>query len=236
MSKKLTARNVEKSLRSVSTPERAKANEWFFKTGKGQYGYGDKFIGVSVPNQRAIVKQFRDLDLSELKILLHSPFHECRLTSLFILVHQYEQGDSKTKATLTKFYLSNLKYVNNWDLVDSSAHKILGEELINKNREILYKLAKSESMWSRRVAIISTFTFLKDNDFKDALKLAEIYLDDDQDLMHKATGWTLREIGKKSRPTLLKFLDKHHKKMPRTALRYSIEHLSLDLKKKYMAK
>ncbi len=232
----LKAQSISNELSLLGSAKRSEASSWFFKTGPGQYGYGDVFYGVSVPEQRKISKRYKDLDLVEIRKLLKSKIHECRLTALFILILQYENGNETQKNTIYDFYLKNLDRVNNWDLVDSSAHKILGPHLRNRDRSILHELAESKSLWKRRVALISTFAFLKDHDFKDAINLCEIYLDDDEDLIHKATGWTLREIGKVSEPTLTQFLNKHHKAMPRTALRYSIERLDTSQRKKYMKK
>lgn len=219
-----TAKLVERALKARGTAKRAKASAWYFKTGKGQYGYGDVFIGVTVPEQRKIAKQYANLPLSEIKKLLASKFHECRLTALLILVAQFLNADEKTRAKIAKFYLTNIKRVNNWDLVDLSAPYILGKYLFDKDKKILYKLAKSKNIWERRVAILSTFEFIRNGYFNDVYLIAELLLNDTHDLMHKATGWMLREVGKRSRPTLIEFLKKHASHMPRTALRYAIEH------------
>jgi len=227
---------VERELKRAGTNDRAESSAWFFKTGPGQYGHGDLFYGVTVPEQRKIAKNHRELSLSEIKKLLNSKIHECRLTALLILVGKYEKGNEEQKSKICEFYLDNLQRVNSWDLVDTSAHKILGPELRNRDRNILYKLAKSKSLWDRRVALISTFAYLKDHDFKDTLKICEMYLNDEEDLIHKATGWALREVGKVSEPTLIKFLNKNYKRMPRTSLRYSLERLSPELRQNYMKK
>lgn len=205
----------------------------FFKTGPGDYGAGDKFIGVVVPDQRKIAKKYKDLSLIDLQTLLDSPIHEHRLTALFILIFQFKASPQK----IYNFYLKNLKNINNWDLVDSSAPKIMGQYLKDKkNRDILYKLVKSKNLWRRRIAVLTTYTFIKNNDFKDCLKLSKILLNDDHDLIHKATGWMLREIGKIDLSVLLKFLDKNYKKMPRTMLRYSLEKLSETKRQYYLSR
>lgn len=230
----MTAKLIEKLLREKATPQRAKVSIWFFKTAKGQYGYGDKFLGVNVPDQRIIAKRFKNLPLTEIHALLNSPYHECRLTALFILVGLYKKANDTDKSQLAKFYLKNLSRVNNWDLVDSSAPQILGNHLLNRDRKTLYRLAKSKTLWDRRVSIISTFAFIDMHDFEDSLEICEILLNDEEDLIHKAVGWTLREIGKKSKPTLISFLEKHAHEMPRTALRYSLEHFPKKERKHYM--
>ncbi len=219
-----TAVAIEKALKKHGTKTKARSSSWFFKTGKGQYGYGDVFIGVTVPEQRKVAKHFKDLPLPEIKKLLLSKYHECRLTALIILVAQFNAGDEKTREKIAKFYLVNAKRVNNWDLVDSSAPYILGQYLLHKDRSVLYKLVKSKNLWERRIAILATFWFIREGDFKDALAIGETLLSDTEDLMHKATGWMLREVGKRSRPTLVRFLNAHKATMPRTALRYAIEH------------
>lgn len=231
----LTAPRVEEALRKHGAAEKAKNSARFFKTGEGQYGYGDMFIGVTVPEQRKIAKQYKDLSLPELKKLLASKFHECRLTALLILVAQFKAGEERTRENIVKFYLANTKRVNNWDLVDSSAPYILGKYLFDKDRSVLYKLAKSKNLWERRIAILSTFWFIREGDFKDALAMGEMLLSDAHDLMHKATGWMLREVGKRSKPTLVRFLNTHKANMPRTTLRYAIERFSKKERDSFMA-
>lgn len=227
----MSLQKIKSDLRSLGNPEKAKLLQGFFKTAPGQYGEGDIFIGVKVPESREIAKKYKDLSLSEIKHLLESKYHEERLTALLILLRQYQKNPKKG---FVGFYLSNTKYINNWDLVDLTAHKILGHHLQDKPRDILYKLAHSDLLWERRISIISTFWFIHRGDFKDALALAEILLNDKHDLMHKAVGWVLREIGKKDLAVLKNFLKKHYKQMPRTALRYSIEKFPEDVRKKYL--
>lgn len=228
------AADVSGALRELASSERAKASAWFFKTGPGQYGEGDKFLGVTVPQQRRMAKKYKDLALADVEILILSPWHEERLTALFILVGQYAKADDKTKEIIASFYIKNRDYVNNWDLVDSSAPYILGDYLTGQSRAILIRLAKSKSIWDRRIAVLSTFPWIKQGVFTDAFKIAGILIDDRHDLIQKAVGWMLREVGNKDEALLKKFLDKHAATMPRTALRYAIEHLSPPEKAHYM--
>jgi 3-methyladenine DNA glycosylase AlkD len=223
-------------LAEISDPEHALKLQSFFKTGKGEYGEGDVFIGVRVPSQRRIAKEYKDIPLSEVIKLLKSDIHEHRLTALFILIHQFNKGNIEAKKKIVDLYLENTAYVNNWDLVDSSAHKILGAWLDDKSRDLLYKMAESESLWERRIAIISTFAFIKNNDLKDAVSLAKILINDEHDLIHKASGWVLREVGKRNQSVLEEFLSEYYKSMPRTMLRYAIERLPKERKRFYMGK
>jgi 3-methyladenine DNA glycosylase AlkD len=212
----------------------------FFKTGKGQYGEGDIFLGIKVPVQRILSKKYQNLNLNDIEKLISSKIHEHRLTALFILILQYDkykkEKNKSQNEKIIKFYLKNTKYVNNWDLVDLSAPKLLGPYLLDKNRNILYKLAKSNSLWDKRIAILSTFTFIKNNDFKDCLKLSKLFLKEKHDLMHKSGGWMLREIGKRDINVLYHFLDKYYNTMPRTMLRYAIEKFDENKRKYYMKK
>ncbi len=219
-----TASHVRSALQENGNLEKAAFLPKFFKAGPGQYAEGDRFFCVSVPAQRLIARLHRDLPLPEIRNLLRDPFHECRLTALLILVGQFRRADPKRRSLISKFYLDNLDGVNNWDLVDSSAHHILGASLADKtDRSILYSLATSDHLWKQRVAIIATHHFIRQNDFADALALSEILLHHPHDLIHKAVGWTLREIGKRDPKSLTGFLTTHCRTMPRTALRYAIE-------------
>lgn len=230
--------NIIKELRILSNPKKALFFPKFFKTGKGDYGEGDQFLGVKVPEQRKIAKKYwKETEQKDLETLISSPYHEVRLTSLFILVSKYE----KSKTVLEKkqwvdFYLSNRKYVNNWDLVDSSAPKILGSWLYDKDRALLYDLVNSGNLWDQRIAIMSTFYFIRKGDFEDTLKISEILLSHKHDLIHKAVGWMLREVGKRDYDTEFDFLEKHHKNMPRTMLRYAIEKFDPEAREMFMAK
>jgi 3-methyladenine DNA glycosylase AlkD len=231
---------ISSDLRKFTDKEKAILLQRFFKTGKGEYGEGDVFLGITVPKQRQIAKKYALLPITDLQTLLNSKIHEERLTALLILVSQYKKADKnkdeKQKEIIFNFYLKNTKNINNWDLVDLTAPNIVGNYLLDKDKSILYKLAISDNFWERRISIISTFAFIRNSDFKDAIKLSEILLKDKHDLIHKAVGWALREIGKKDLNSLIAFLDKHYKSMPRTMLRYSIEKLSETQRKYYLNK
>lgn len=225
---RVTAAAVRRALRQFASPSRALASARFFKCGPGEYGEGDRFIGVIVPQQRLVAKQFRALPLAEVDALLTSTIHEERLTAHFILTEQFARAsDRATQSRIVRLYLKRLPYVNNWDLVDTSADPILGGWLLEKPRALLDRLARSKHLWSRRVAIIATFRFIKHGESRDTLRIARRLLDDDHDLIHKAVGWMLREVGKRvSVADLRRFLLRHAHEMPRTMLRYAIEHLS----------
>lgn len=228
---------ITKDLKAVSSKEKAKSNAWFFKTGKGEYGEGDEFIGVTAPDQRIIAKKYlKEAQLEDVGKLLKSKVHEHRLTALFILVGKYEKAkEENTKKEIADFYIKHIEHVNNWDLVDSSAHKILGPWMLHtKDSTALYAFAKSGHLWKERVAIMSTFAFIKEGDFKDTLKISEMFLNHKHDLIHKAVGWMLREVGKKDEKIEKDFLKKHYKKMPRTMLRYAIEKFDKETRKKYL--
>ena len=216
-------KELKHDLAQLHDPEKAKQLARFFKTGKGQYGERDIFLGIPVPKQRKIAKRYSELPLTELQALLRSGIHEHRLTALLILVAQYEKADKLRKDELFQFYLNNIEMINNWDLVDISAPKIIGKHLLDKEKELLFKLTESTNVWERRIAILSTFTFIRNNKFHDALKIAELLVYDTQDLIHKAVGWMLREIGKRDQETEEQFLRKYAPTMPRTMLRYAIE-------------
>lgn len=234
MRKPLSAASVTRELKALGTPAKQKSSLRFFKTGEGQYGYGDLFYGVTVPEQRRIAKHYRMLPLPEIEKLLRNKIHECRLTALFILSDRYQKASAQEKEKIADFYLKNIESVNNWDLVDSSAPYLLGEHLKNRDRSVLYELAQSENMWERRIAIMATFSFIRNGEFKDALEIAEILVSDMHDLMHKAVGWMLREVGKRSLPHEVRFLNKHANIMPRTMLRYALEKFPETFRKKYL--
>lgn len=228
--------SLKQDLQGQADPVRARHSQRFFKTGKGEYGEGDKFLGLTNPQIRTLAKKYRDLDLADLEKLLGSKIHEHRLISLFILVDQFHRANEQARRQIYDFYLKNATRVNNWDLVDSSAHKIVGWYLEDKDRAILYKLAKSKNLWEKRISIIATFWFIKNGELNDSLKIAEILLKDEHDLIHKAVGWMLRETGKKDVAILRQFLDKHVLDMPRTMLRYAIEKLPKKERKNYLSK
>jgi 3-methyladenine DNA glycosylase AlkD len=232
----VTKRLIElrKKIKSLGSPEVSKTMKWFFKTGKGEYGEGDIFAGLKVPTQRKLAREFGDLSFTDLKVLLSSPVHEERLISLFILVARFSKSSEKDKQMIFSFYLKNRKGVNNWDLVDLSAPKIMGKYLLEKDKSILFKFAVSKNLWERRIAILSTLEFIRSEDYDTTLKISEILLEDDHDLIHKAVGWMLREIGKRDLLTEEKFLKIYYKKMPRTMLRYAIEKFPETKRKKYL--
>ncbi|MCD4706037.1 DNA alkylation repair protein [bacterium] len=227
---------IKKELKKLSNTKEVTKLQRFFKTGKGEYGEGDIFLGIKVPTQRQIAKKYENLQLKKIKNLLNNKIHEYRLTALLLLIEKYKKADGKEKKKIFDFYLSNIKNINNWDLVDLSVYKIIGDYLLNKQRNILYKLAKSENLWERRISIIATYAFIKNDDFKDCLKISRILLNDKHDLIHKAVGWMLREVGKRNQKIEEKFLDKHCKKMPRVMLRYSIEKFNEKKRKMYLKK
>jgi len=264
-------KELQKLIRSHTDPIRAKNSLWFFKTGKGEYGEGDKFYGLTVPQCRKIAKQFKSLSLTDLDKLIRSKYHEERLIALFILVGKFDMttraveigitsrprsysntNKEKERVRIYDFYLAHIKWINNWDLVDQSAPRILGRYLLLINdskipgqagndkieggRKILYKLVKSKNLWEKRIAIIATLAFIKLADQYDVtLELAEILLDDKHDLLHKAVGWCLREVGKRDIATLTKFLKLHYKNMPRTTLRYAIEKFPEEIRQGYLS-
>jgi len=232
---KITARRIQQRLRQFASTEKATLLQRFFKTGPGQYGEGDTFLGVMVPNARQVVKEFKDAPLSEIALLLHSAWHEERLCALLLLVHQFERGDDALRKKIFTLYLRNTRYINNWDLVDLSAPKIVGPYLDGGSRAVLYRLVRSKDLWERRIAILGTFPFIRKDDFVDALAISEHLLDDEHDLIHKAVGWMLRELGKRDVFVLEGFLKKHHQRMPRTALRYAIERFPEAKRKRYLA-
>jgi 3-methyladenine DNA glycosylase AlkD len=226
---------IKREMSQLSDPDRAKNLSWFFKTGKGQYGEGDVFLGIPVPEQRKVAKKYTDLSLGDLQELLDSKIHENRFTALLILISKYRKAEESGKKEIFDFYLKNTENVNNWDLVDLSAPRIVGDYLLSKERSVLYKLAKSKSLWERRISILSTFTFIGNNDFEDALNISELLLHDEHDLIHKAVGWMLREIGKRDQEVEERFLRKYCMHMPRTMLRYAIEKFDEKKRKFYLA-
>ena len=228
---------IKEDLRKFANLQKAKLLSGFFKTGKGESGEGDIFLGVTVPETRSVAKMHKDLPLRDAEKLLESKIHEERLCAILLLVHNYQVGDARKRKEVVDFYLKNTARVNNWDLVDLSAHKILGAYFWDKKseRKTLYKLARSNNLWEKRIAIISTFEFIRNNYFKDSLRIAEILLQDKHDLIHKAVGWMLREVGKHNLKVEEDFLRKHAHRMPRTALRYAIERFPEKKRKSYLA-
>ena len=265
---KFTCREVRKELRKCASRERKEANEWFFKTGKGEYGEGDIFIGVRVPDIRKTVKEFLDLNLSELKKLLHSKIHEERLTALLILVENSKRASKKANSgdkqartrqeQILKFYLNNLEFVNNWDLVDLSTHYILGQAILDglRKESILDEFSQSDNLWERRISIVSTWVIIRTGKIDTTLRISKKLLDDKEDLMHKAVGWMLRESwklgeisnrqyfsealllknkkGKKAQEQVEQFLIKNYNQLPRTTLRYAIERMEEKKRKRFL--
>ncbi len=218
------AEDVRRFLKKQIDPEKAAIYPRFFKTGPGEYGEGDRFYGVTVPKCRRIAKAARGMKWAELAELLKSPLHEEREVALFIMVDAFQRAKSEEeRATIYKHYVRHRKYVNNWDLVDGSAPAIVGGYLKDKDRSQLYDWARSGNLWERRIAMLATFRYIKTEDYKDAIAIARILRDDEEDLIHKAVGWMLREIGNRDRAAEERFLKAHYKKMPRTMLRYAIE-------------
>jgi 3-methyladenine DNA glycosylase AlkD len=219
-----------------SDPVRAKHSQGFFKTGPGEYGEGDVFLGLTMPQIRVIAKKyFKEITLSFVQELVKSKYHEFRMCALVMLVYKYEK-DTDSRKEIYEFFLKNTAYINNWDLVDVTIPKTVGAYLVDNDRSILYKLVKSSSLWERRISVLATFAFIRLGDFKDSLKISEILLNDKHDLIHKAVGWMLREIGKRDEKILTGFLDQHYAEMPRTMLRYSIERLEEGKRKGYLKK
>jgi 3-methyladenine DNA glycosylase AlkD len=229
-----TSSSAAHALRKFATKQKANNLSRFFKTGKGEYGEGDKFLGIMVPQIRGVVKRYRDLTLSETMKLVRSPWHEERLCGLLILVDQFERRDEKTRKRIYDTYLKSTKWINNWDLVDLTTPNIVGAYLKDKPRSVLMKLTRSKNLWERRIAVLATFRFIKDKDFKDALKIAHTLRNDSHDLIHKAVGWMLREVGKRDVKALERFLDEHRRHMPRTMLRYAIEKFPEKKRRSYL--
>jgi 3-methyladenine DNA glycosylase AlkD len=235
----MKAAHVRRELKSMADPDKAAILQRFFKTGPGHYGEGDIFIGVMVPQSRQVAKKFSQLPLGEVRTLLYSRIHEERLVALFILAWRYSGASSSMeKEGIAKFYLDHIKQVNNWDLVDLSAPNILGAHLIDRDdrRQLLYRLAGSENVWERRIAILATLHFIRNGDFSDTLMIAGMLLQDRHYLIHKAVGWMLREVGKRDAVAEQAFLEKHFSVMPRTMLRYAIERLPESKRRRYRKK
>ncbi len=226
---------LKSELAALADPDRARSSAGFFKTGQGQYGEGDRFIGISVPDLRRVARRYQHLSFDEIAKLLASRIHEHRFTALETLVAQYDAGGAASKQAIVDFYLQNTPNVNNWDLVDTSAPYILGKHLLSQPRGVLDKLAKSKNVWERRIAIVATLALIRNGEIEDTFRIAARLLGDPHDLIHKAVGWMLRETGKRSTVALLEFLKEHHAHMPRTALRYAIERFPATQRKRILA-
>lgn len=225
---------IQSRLRSLASPETARVLQGFFKTGPGQYGEGDVFLGIKVPMIRAVAREFPATGLDAALELLHSAFHEERLLALLFLMRHFSAGDSQARQNVYQAYLANTQWINNWDLVDLSAPHVVGAYLSNQPRTPLYQLICSHSLWERRIAMVATLHFIRQGDFDDTLQLAGHLLSDREDLMHKASGWMLREVGKRDQARLENFLDRHGRNMPRTMLRYAIERFPEGLRQVYL--
>jgi 3-methyladenine DNA glycosylase AlkD len=230
-----TAAAIRARLRSLADPDIAAAAQRFFKTSPGEYGHGDRFLGICVPVLRKVAREFRAAPFAVAFALLRSPLHEERLVALVLLAERYSRGTAAERQRIYEQYLKHVpRHVNNWDLVDSSAHLIVGAHLVDRDRGVLYELARSPHLWSRRVAIIATLWFIKQGSFRDTLAIAELLLDDREDLIHKASGWMLREVGNRDAAVAAAFLRRHCRRMPRTMLRYAIEKLPERTRRAYL--
>ncbi|MEW5904195.1 MAG: DNA alkylation repair protein [Pseudomonadota bacterium] len=225
---------IQEALRALASPATARTLQGFFKTGPGQYGEGDVFLGIKVPVLRTFAKQHADATLDDIQRLLDSVYHEERTLALLLSMQRYARHDEKGRRVIFDLYLANTPRINNWDLVDISAPHIVGRHLQDGPRTLLHTLARSDSLWERRIAIVATFHFIRRNDFADTLHIAEMLLEDDHDLMHKAVGWMLREVGKRDQPLLESFLRRHYTRLPRTTLRYAIERFQPALRQHYL--
>lgn len=230
----MKSEEIQKELEAYIDPVKREYLPRFFKTGKGQYGEGDKFLGVVVPNTRIVAKRHKDEPFEVMAELLQSEWHECRLCALLMMVERFKKCDETGRREIYQFYLLQTERINNWDLVDLSAPYIVGEYLKDKSRDDLYRLADSPLLWEQRIAVVATATLIRNNDFIDILRLSELLLNHEHDLMRKAIGWMLREMGKRDKDLLVQFLDRFHKQMPRTMLRYAIEKMSEEERKHYM--
>ena len=229
----MTSQEITDSLYSLANSEIAQHSQKFFKTAMGEYGEGDKFLGIRVPIIRQAVKKYKTTPIAVVEKLLKSEYHEVRLFALFFFVSRFSNNNDEEEE-IYHLYLNNTQYINNWDLVDSSAHYIVGAYLQDKDKSILYDLSESNSLWERRISIMSTFYFIKNNQFEDTLKLSKLLLGDEEDLIHKAVGWMLREIGKGDLGREIAFLNRNYQNMPRTMLRYAIEKFSKESRQDYL--
>lgn len=230
----MTSQDVIDDLKLLANPERAALAGRYFKTGPGEYAEGDKFLGLTTPQVGTVIRKHLDLSLEELRKLIQSPIHEARTTALSIMVNRFLKGDTGTQKQIFDLYMQSTAWINNWDLVDISAPKIVSGFLQNRDRSILYKLAESDSLWERRIAIMGTFGFIRNGQYEDTLKITKILLGDKHDLIHKATGWLLREVGKRDLALEEEFLKTHIRQLPRTTLRYAIEKFPEEKRQEYL--
>jgi 3-methyladenine DNA glycosylase AlkD len=225
---------IRAHLRKVADPVVARNSQRFFKSGPGEYGAGDRFLGVRVPQLRKLVAGFADVSLANVTELLESPWHEERLFALFLLINKYDRGGPEARARIARLYLGKRQFINNWDLVDSSAHLILGPHLQDGDRRLLDRFARSRNLWERRIAMLTTLCYIRQKDYADALRIAALLIDDREDLIHKAVGWMLREVGNRDPAAERAFLDRHAAHMPRTMLRYAIEKFPEEERLRYL--
>ena len=230
----MTANEVKRALRKLANPEIAAHSQRFFKTGKGEYGEGDQFLGVRVPAIRRCVKKYRNLSIRGTLSLLKSKYHEERLFAVLLFAEKFRVGTAEDRKLIYDHYLANTRYVNGWDIADGSAHHIVGGYLYDRSRKPLYSLARSRDLWERRIAIMATLFFIKKGDYRDTLDISARLINDGEDLIHKASGWMLREVGNRDRDVERGFLKKHYKKMPRTMLRYAIEKFPEPRRQEYL--
>ena len=230
----MNVKDIRAKLRKLGDKERAIVSQRFFKTGPGEYGEGDVFLGIKVPELRKLAKEYEDITMKQVKALLKSSIHEERLLALLILIRKYVKGDESARKRIYELYIKNTQFINNWDLVDVTAEHIVGAFLRDKDRSPLYRLSRSKNLWERRISIMASFHFIKHNEFSDTLKISKILLADREDLIHKAVGWMLREVGKRHMTTEERFLKDHYKKMPRTMLRYAIERFPESERQRYL--
>jgi len=230
----MAIKHIQARLEELGDEERAKILQRFFKTGPGEYGEGDQFLGIRVPVLRKLAKEFRHIKAGEVKKLLRSPFHEERLLALLILVLKYSKGNEAARKRIYDLYMGHTDFINNWDLVDASAEHIVGAFLMDRSKQPLYRLSKSDHLWERRISIMATFHYIKQGEFSETLKISEMLISDPEDLIHKAVGWMLREIGKRELELEETFLKKHYTKMPRTMLRYAIEKFPEPKRQRYL--
>jgi len=235
----IKATEIEKALIDMTNADLASAKhaeraKRFFKTGAGEYAEGEVFLGIQMPVLRKLARKYKEISLTEAQKLLRSGYHEQRMLSLLMLVEKFTDGDEKHRERVYQLYLKNTRYINNWDLVDASAYKILGEYLLDRDRDVLVELAKSPLWWERRIAMVATYQLIRDKQYNDTFKLAKILLKDSEDLVQKAVGWMLREVGNRDRAEEERFLDKHYRTMPRTMLRYAIEKFPQAKRKSYL--
>jgi 3-methyladenine DNA glycosylase AlkD len=235
MSRAVSARVIERRLVAAARPSRGRALERFFKTAPGEYGEGDRFLGWTVPEVRRVAREYRDLPLGEIERLLESPWHEVRLLALIILVGRYERSAPADQRQIVRLYLRRTDRINNWDLVDVSAARILGAHLLTRSRSVIQRLARSPRLWERRIAVVATHSFIRNGQYRDTLALGARLSNDPEDLLHKAIGWMLREVGKKDEAVLRRFLDRRAGLLPRTSLRYAIERLPAAARRRYLA-